>query len=228
MHILIVEDDVPVAKYLSSGLEAEHYDVRIATGGRQVAHLLEEKESHLIILALNLPDISGIDVLRQIRATRPHLPVLLLTGNARVEDRVAGLDSGADDCVTKPFSFVELSARVRALLRRSNRPFQPVLRTLDLELDRVQRTVTRSNRPVDLTPKEFALLEYLMLNTGQCVSRPSILRDVWRLSSDTPTNVVDVYVNYLRKKVELDSTGMLIHTVRGAGYRFGARPNSAT
>jgi two-component system copper resistance phosphate regulon response regulator CusR len=227
MHILIAEDDVPFAKYLSSGLEAEHYDVRIATGGRQVAHLLEEKESHLVILGLNLPDISGIEVLRQIRAARPHLPVLLLTENARVEDRVAGLDSGVDDCVTKPFSFAELSARVRALLRRSNRPFEPVLRTLDLELDRVLRTVTRSNRSVELTPKEFALLEYLMLNAGQCVSRPSILRDVWRLSSETSTNVVDVYINYLRKKVEVESTGMLIHTVRGAGYRIGARPNSA-
>jgi two-component system, OmpR family, copper resistance phosphate regulon response regulator CusR len=228
MHILIAEDDVPVAKYLSSGLEAEHYDVRIAAGGRQVGQLLEEKESNLVILDLNLPDISGIEVLRQIRAAKPHLPVLLLTGSARVEDRVAGLDSGADDCVTKPFSFAELSARVRALLRRSNRPFEPVLRSLDLELDRVQRTVTRSNRSVALTPKEFALLEYLMLNAGHCVSRPSILRDVWRLSSGTPTNVVDVYINYLRKKVELDSTEVLIHTVRGAGYCFGPRPKTAS
>jgi two-component system copper resistance phosphate regulon response regulator CusR len=226
MHILIAGDDVPFAKYLSSGLEAEHYDVRIAAEGRQVARLLEEKECNLVILDLNLPNISGMEVVRQIRAARPHLPLLLLAENARVEDRVAGLDSGADDCVTKPFSFTELSARVRALLRRSSRPFELVLRTLDLELDRVQRTVTRSNRSLELTPKEFALLEYLMLNAGQCVSRPSILRDVWRLSADAPTNVVDVYINYLRKKVELDSTGMLIHTVRGAGYRFGARPNS--
>lgn len=227
MHILIAEDDVPVAKYLSSGLEAEHYDVRITTEGRRVGQLLEERESHLVILDLNLPDMSGIEVVRQIRTVRPHLPVLLLTGNARVEDRIAGLDSGADDCVTKPFSFAELSARVRALLRRSSRPFEHVLRNLDLELDRVQRTVTRSNRSVALTPKEFALLEYLMLNAGHCISRPSILRDVWRLSSETSTNVVDVYINYLRKKVDLDSTGVLIHTVRGAGYRFGARLSSA-
>jgi DNA-binding response OmpR family regulator len=223
MQILIAEGDVPVAKFLSSNLEAEHYEVRIASRGRQVPQLLEEHESHLVILDSQLPDIDGIEVLRQIRAAKPHLPVLLLTENARVEDRVAGLDSGADDCLTKPFSFPELSARVRALLRRSNRPFEPVLRTLDLQLDRVQRTVIRGSRAVTLTPKEFALLEYLMLNAGQCVSRPSILRDVWRLSSDSTTNVVDVYINYLRKKVEANSTEMLIQTVRGAGYRLGAR-----
>lgn len=223
MQILIAEDDVSAVKFLSNNLEAEHYEIRVASRGRQVAQLLEERECHLVILDLSLPDMEGIEVLRQIRAAKPHLPVLLLTDNARVEDRVAGLDSGADDCLTKPFSFPELSARVRALLRRSNRPFAPVLRSLDLELDRVQRTVTRGSRAVALTPKEFALLEYLMLNAGQCVSRPSILRDVWRLSSNSTTNVVDVYINYLRKKVEANSTEILIQTVRGSGYRFGAR-----
>ena len=223
MHILIAEDDVPVAKFLSSGLESEHYDVRIATAGRQVSQMMEAGQCDLVILDLNLPDVSGMEVLRQVRSARPHLPVLILTGSARVEDRVDGLDSGADDYLTKPFAFSELSARVRALLRRSSLPFEPVLRSLDLELDRVRRIVSRGGRSIELTPKEFAVLEYLMLNTGLDVSRSSIIHHVWKLSSDTLTNVVDVYINYLRRKIDVDSPERLIHTVRGAGYRLGAR-----
>ncbi len=227
MHILIAEDDAPVAKFLSSGLEGERYDVRIATAGRQVPPMVEAGPCDLIILDLNLPDVSGMEVLRQIRSTRPHLPVLILTGSARVEDRVDGLDSGADDYLTKPFAFSELSARVRALLRRSSLPFEPVLRSLDLALDRVRRAVNRSGRSIELTPKEFALLEYLMLNAGQNVSRSAIIHHVWKLSSDTLTNVVDVYINYLRRKIDVDAPERLIHTVRGAGYRLGARANPA-
>jgi len=225
MRILIAEDDAPVAKFLSGELEAEHYDVRIATAGRQVQQMVEEGQCDLIILDLNLPDISGMDVLRQVRIAKPHLPVLILTGSARVEDRVDGLDSGADDYLTKPFAFSELSARVRALLRRSSLPFEPVLRSLDLELDRVRRVVNRSGRTIELTPKEFALLEYLMLNAGRNVSRSSIIRNVWKLSSDTLTNVVDVYINYLRRKIDVSATERLIHTERGAGYRIGAISN---
>jgi DNA-binding response OmpR family regulator len=223
MHILIAEDDAPVAKFISSGLEAEHYDVRIATAGHQVPQMVEDGPCDLIILDLNLPDVNGMEVLRQIRSTKPHLSVLILTGSARVEDRVDGLDSGADDYLTKPFAFSELSARVRALLRRSSLPFEPVLRTLDLELDRVRRAVNRSGRSIELTPREFALLEYLMLNAGHDVSRSSIIHHVWKLSSETLTNVVDVYINYLRKKIDVDAAERLIHTVRGAGYRLGAR-----
>jgi DNA-binding response OmpR family regulator len=227
MHILIAEDDAPVAKFLCSGLESEHYEVRIATAGRQVSQMMEAGPCDLVILDLNLPDISGMEVLRQVRSTRPHLPVLILTGSARVEDRVDGLDSGADDYLTKPFAFSELSARVRALLRRSSLPFEPILRSLDLELDRVRRAVHRSGRCIELTPKEFGLLEYLMLNAGQNVSRSAIIHHVWKLSSDTLTNVVDVYINYLRRKIDGDGTERLIHTVRGAGYRVGARANPA-
>ena len=222
MNILIAEDDAPVAKFLSGGLESEHYDVRIATAGRQVSRMMETGPCDLIILDLNLPDVSGMEVLRQVRGTRPHLPILILTGSARVEDRVDGLDSGADDYLTKPFAFSELMARVRALLRRSSLPFEPVLRSLDLELDRVRRAVNRSGRSIDLTPKEFALLEYLMLNAGHNVSRSAIIRHVWKLSSDTLTNVVDVYINYLRRKIDVDTTERLIHTARGAGYRVGS------
>jgi DNA-binding response OmpR family regulator len=227
MHILIAEDDAPVAKFISSGLEGERYDVRIATAGRQVPPMVEARPCDLIILDLNLPDVSGMEVLRQVRSKRPHLPVLILTGSARVEDRVDGLDSGADDYLTKPFAFSELSARVRALLRRSSLPFEPVLRSLDLELDRVRRAVNRSGRSIELTPKEFALLEYLMLNVGHNVSRSAIIHHVWKLSSDNLTNVVDVYINYLRRKIDVDAPERLIHTVRGEGYRLGARANPA-
>jgi DNA-binding response OmpR family regulator len=221
MHILIAEDDAPVAKFLSSGLLCDHYDVRIATAGRQVTQMMENGPCDLIILDLNLPDVSGMEVLRQVRSARPHLPVLILTGSARVEDRVNGLNSGADDYLTKPFAFSELTARVRALLRRSGLPFEPVLRSMDLELDRVRRAVNRSGRSIELTPKEFALLEYLMLNAGRNVSRSAIIHNVWKLSSDTLTNVVDVYINYLRRKIDAGATERLIHTARGAGYRLG-------
>ena len=223
MHILIAEDDVPLARFLSSGFEAEHYNVRTASAGGQIQKILQEDACDLIILDTNLPDVSGMDVLRQVRSTRPHLPVLILSGNARVEDRVNGLDSGADDYLTKPFAFSELCARVRALLRRSRLPFEPTLHCLDLELDRVRRTVTRGERLIELTPKEFALLEFLMLNSGRAVSRASVIHQVWRLSSDTLTNVVDVYINYLRKKVDAGENQALIHTVRGAGYRLGPK-----
>ncbi len=222
MHILIAEDDIPVARFLSTGLE-EDYTVRVATLGSEVLGMIEEGACDVLILDLNLPDMRGMDVLRRVRATRPHLPVLILTGSSRVEDRVEGLDSGADDYLTKPFAFSELSARLRALLRRSKLPFQPVLRCLDLELDRVCRTVKRSDRSIELTPKEFALLEYLMLNAGHDVSRSSIIHNVWKLSADTMTNVVDVYINYLRRKIDSDTSDRVIHTVRGkAGYRVGS------
>jgi DNA-binding response OmpR family regulator len=227
MHILIAEDDAPVARFHSGGLEGENYDVRIASTGLQVPQMVEDGPCGLVILDLNLPDVSGMEILRQVRGRKPHLPVLILTGSARVEDRVDGLDSGADDYLTKPFAFSELSARVRALLRRSSLPFEPVLRSQDLELDRVKRVVNRSGRSIELTPKEFALLEYLMLNSGRNVSRSSIIHHVWKLSSDTLTNVVDVYINYLRKKIDVDAAERLIHTVRGAGYRFGTKSTLA-
>lgn len=222
MRILVAEDDVPVAKFLSSGLEAEHFDVQIATGGREAEQMIEESHCDLMILDLNLPDLNGLEVLRHVRASKPHLPVLILTGSGRVEDRVDGLDSGADDYLTKPFAFSELSARVRALLRRSDRPFEPVLRVADLELDRVKRQVRRGSREIELTPKEFALLEYLMLHAGCGVTRALIIRHVWNLSANTLTNVVDVYVNYLRRKIDVQGNEKLIHTVRGTGYRIGA------
>jgi DNA-binding response OmpR family regulator len=227
MHILIAEDDLPVAKFLSSGLEAEHFSVRLVPGGKDVLRILDDGPCDLLVLDLNLPGMNGLEVLRQVRSQKPHLPVLILTGNARVEDRVGGLDSGADDYMTKPFAFSELLARVRALLRRGTLPFETVLYSLDLELDRVRRLVRRNGNSIELTPKEFALLEYLMLNAGHDVSRSAIIQHVWKLSSDTMTNVVDVYINYLRKKIDVDAAERLIHTVRGAGYRIGPNPRPA-
>jgi DNA-binding response OmpR family regulator len=227
MNILIAEDDLPVARFLSSGLEAEHYNVRLVPGGKDVPRILEDGPCDLLVLDLNLPGVNGLDVLRQVRSKKPHLPILILTGNARVEDRVGGLDSGADDYMTKPFAFSELLARVRALLRRGSLPFEPVLHSMDLELDRMRRVVRRNGNTIDLTPKEFALLEYLMLNAGHNVSRPSIIHHVWKLSTESMTNVVDVYINYLRKKIDADATQRLIHTVRGAGYRIGPNSRSA-
>ncbi len=225
MHILIAEDDAPVAKFLSGGLETEHYDVQVASAGSQVLPMIKDGECDLLILDLALPGASGLEVLRRVRDEKPHLPVLIVTGSSRVEDRVDGLNSGADDYLTKPFAFAELLARVRALLRRSSLPFEPVLHKLDLELDRVKHVVRRNGRIIDLTPKEFALLEYLMLNAGSNVSRPSILHHLWKLSSNTTTNVVDVYINYLRKKIDAGASEKLIYTVRGAGYRFGPKSN---
>ena len=227
MQILIAEDDAPVAKFLAGGLEAEHFDVQVASTGGQAVKMVEQGECNLLILDLSLPGVSGLEVLRQVRSSKPHLPVLVVTGSARVEDRVDGLDSGADDYLTKPFAFTELLARVRALLRRSSLPFEPVLHNRDLELDRVRHVVHRNGRAIELTPKEFALLEYLMLNAGNNVSRSSIIHNIWKLSSDTMTNVVDVYINYLRKKIEADSSEKLIYTARGAGYRIGSKSTAA-
>ena len=227
MHILIAEDDAPVAKFLSGGLEAEHYAVRVASTGGMVLPMVQNGQCDLLILDLAMPGMSGLEVLRQVRVEKPHLPVLIVTGSARVEDRVGGLDSGADDYLTKPFAFTELLARVRALLRRSALPFEPVLHKLDLQLDRVRHVVSRNGRNIDLTPKEFALLEYLMLNEGSNVSRSSIIHHVWKLAAHTTTNVADVYINYVRKKIDSEASQKLIYTVRGAGYRFGSKSNAA-
>jgi DNA-binding response OmpR family regulator len=155
-----------------------------------------------------------------VRPKKPSLPVLVLTARSRVEDRVQSLDTGADDCLIKPFSFTELSARVRALLRRGPRTVETVLRLADLELDRVERKVERGGKRIELTSKEFALLEYLMRNAGRRITRAMIVEHVWNLSFDTTTNIVDVYINYLRKKVDGEYAPHLIHTVRGVGYEM--------
>ncbi len=225
MRVLVVEDEKGVASFVKKGLESEHYAVDVATEGEEGRFMAEEFDYDLLILDLNLPGVDGLEVLKQIRLKKPSVPVLVLTARNRVEDRVRGLDKGADDYLTKPFSFSELSARVRSLLRRSSRPSELRLAVDDLEMDRVERIVKRGGRRIDLTPKEFALLEYLMRNAGHRVTRAMIIEHVWNFSFDTMTNVVDVYINYLRKKVDEAFPRKLIHTVRGVGYQMGDSEN---
>ena len=217
----MVEDDRPVARFIRKGLESDRYEVDVASDGQQAQSLLTEGEFDLVILDLMLPKISGYQVLKGLRAQRRSLPVLVLSGRATVEERVKVLDHGADDYLAKPFSFTELSARVRALLRRSADRVEIVLRVEDLELDRAERAVRRAGRRIDLTPREFALLEYLMRNAGQRVTRSMIIKHIWEFSLDTMTNVLDVYINYLRYKVDQDFEKKLIHTIRGVGYQLG-------
>jgi len=221
MRILVVEDEKAVANFVKKGLESEQYAVDVTTEGDEARFMAEEFNYDLVVLDLNLPGMDGLEVLKQVRAKKPSLPVLVLTVRSRVEDRVKGLDRGADDYLSKPFSFSELSARVRALLRRSARPSELILRVEELELDRVERTVKRDKRRIELTPKEFSLLEYLMRNAGRRVTRAMIIEHVWNFTFDTMTNVVDVYINYLRKKVDEGFDRKLIRTVRGVGYQLG-------
>ena len=197
MRILIAEDDEALARFVRQGLEGEHYSVDVVTDGEQARTAAIERAYDMVILDLNLPKLDGVSVLRQLRLKKPSLPVLILTQRTKVEDRVVCLDTGADDYLAKPFSFSELSARLRALLRRSHLPSESVLVVGDLKLDRVQRIVERAGKRIELTVKEFALLEYLMHNAGRDVTRSMIIEHVWNLSFDTTTNVVDVYINYL-------------------------------
>jgi two-component system, OmpR family, copper resistance phosphate regulon response regulator CusR len=220
MRILIAEDDTALAKFVSQGLEAEHYAVEVYSDGEQARAAADEFDYDVVILDLNLPKLDGVSVLRQLRLKKPSVPVLVLTQRTKVEDRVQCLDTGADDYLAKPFSFGELSARVRALLRRSHLPSESLLTIGDLRMDRVQRQVERAGRRIELTTKEFALLEYLMRNAGRKITRAMIIEHVWNLTFDTTTNVVDVYINYLRRKIDDGHPTKLIHTVRGVGYEL--------
>lgn|SRR5581483_7409511 len=226
MRILIAEDDAPLAGFLRKGLEAEHYSVDVAADGEAARDLAVAYDYDLLVLDLNLPKRDGLAVLNDVRSAKEHVPILVLTGRSRVEDRVSTLDRGADDYVTKPFSFSELSARVRALLRRGKLPQQVTLQVDDLVLDRIEHKVERGGRRIELTSKEFALLEYLMRNAGRCITRAMIIEHVWNISFDTTTNVVDVYINYLRKKVDENAPKKLIHTVRGSGYLLSPGGNA--
>lgn len=221
MRILIAEDDAPLASFVAKAFLAEDHECHVAGTGEDALAVLSAQGFDLLILDLNLPVLSGAEVLSRIRSKDPELPILILTATDHVSERVACLDAGADDYLTKPFSFSELSARVRALIRRKSRPVQTVLRADDLELDCVLRTVRRGRREIELTPREFSLLEYFMRNPGRRISRKMIIENVWKLAPETATNVVDVYVNYLRKKIDEGHEVKLIRTVRRVGYEFG-------
>jgi heavy metal response regulator len=218
MHILVVEDEKKVASFIQRGLEAEHYCVDVAPDGEAGLTRLFDGNYDLVILDVMLPKRDGLAVLREVRTRRLDVPVLLLTARDTVADKVAGLDLGADDYLTKPFAFEELLARVRALLRRGAPASTPALTAADLRLDPVTRQVTRAGKRIDLTAKEFALLEFFLRQPGRVLSRALIAQHVWGVDFDTFTNVIDVYVNYLRKKIDADFEPKLLHTVRGAGY----------
>lgn len=224
MRILIAEDDEALARFIRQGLEAENYSIQIVSDGEQARLAATEQEFDLVILDLNLPTVDGVGVLRHLRLRKPSLPVLILTQRTRVEDRVECLDTGADDYLAKPFSFSELSARIRALVRRSHLPSESVLRMADLKVDRVSRLVERAGTKIELTAKEFALLEYLMINTGRRVTRSMILEHVWNLSFDTTTNVVDVYINYASAQVDHRKVGRMAMAIQVAFQQLGVFP----
>jgi DNA-binding response OmpR family regulator len=227
MRILVAEEDAPLADFLRQRLVQEQFVVQLASDGIEAQRLATDQAFDLVILDLNLPGSAGLDVLRNIRSRKPDLPVMVVTASSMVEERVRGLDAGADDYVAKPFVFAELAARIRAVLRRGARPANAVLTVADLALDRMDHTVKRNGHTVELSPKEFALLEFLMRHAGQPVTRTAIVEQVWKLNFDTMTNVVDVYINYLRRKVDMGYDHALIQTVRGVGYQIGGNAAAA-
>jgi two-component system copper resistance phosphate regulon response regulator CusR len=223
MRILVAEDDTALASFVKKGLESEHYAVDVSADGEQARAMAGELDFDLVVLDLNLPRMDGVAILRFLRTRKPSMPILVLTGRNRVEDRVQCLDLGADDYLGKPFSFTELSARIRALMRRSHMPAESVLAVDDLKLDRVERRVERAGRRIELTSKEFCLLEYLMRNAGRRITRAMIIEHVWNLSFDTCTNVVDVYVNYSTSQVDKKKSAIwpwLSWSLSGAGSVF--------
>jgi DNA-binding response OmpR family regulator len=217
MRLLIAEDDKALAQFLRRGLEADGHRVRLAYDGADAVDAFREELPDLTILDLNLPLKDGEQVLSEVRTTDADLPVLVLTARQEVETRVRCLDLGADDLMVKPFSLYELRARCRALLRRK-REARLLLRAGDLEVNRLDHSATRTGVAIELTNKEFALLEHLMLNRGHCISRVELLDSVWKMEPAQTTNIVDVYVNYLRRKLKDPPPGRLIRTVRGQGY----------
>jgi heavy metal response regulator len=218
VRLLVVEDENKVASFIKKGLEEEGYAVDLAADGEAGLAMALERVHDLIILDIRLPKMDGLQVLQMLRQDKITTPVLLLTVRATIEDKVLGLDAGADDYLTKPFAFQELVARVRALLRRRAETDPTTLRVGDLSLDPARRTVTRGGVKIDLTAREFSLLDYFMRNPGRVLTRTMIAEHVWDYSFDTSTNVIDVYVNYLRKKIDAEREPKLLHTVRGVGY----------
>ncbi len=218
MRLLVVEDEKKVASFIKQGLEEEGYAVDVALDGEEGLGMGLDQVHDLIILDISLPQMDGLQVLKKLRRQKVSTPVLLLTVRATIEDKVLGLDAGADDYLTKPFAFQELVARVRALLRRRAEAEPALLQIGELILDPARRIVSRSGEKIDLTSKEFALLEYFMRNPGRVLTRTMIIEHVWNYDFDTMTNIIDVYVNYLRKKIDSGHGAKLIHTVRGVGY----------
>lgn len=218
MRILLIEDESKVAGFVKRGLVAERYAVDVATDGKQGLEFALSFQYDLIILDLMLPGFDGNTVLKRVRAVNTKVPVLILTARDAVQDKVINFEAGADDYLTKPFAFAELQVRVKALLRRGPVNRASTVRLRDLELDRLSQQVKRGGKRIELTSKEYSLLEYLMSNAGRVLSRNMIIEHVWDESFDGLTNVVDVYIRHLRKKIDDSQDCKLIHTVRGVGY----------
>ncbi|MER2997694.1 response regulator transcription factor [Pontibacter populi] len=219
MRVLLIEDEPKVASFIKKGLEEQAFDVDQAYDGTFGVKLALQNEYDLIILDVILPHMSGLDVCREIRKNNTTVSILMLTALGTTDDKITGLDAGADDYLTKPFEFKELLARMRALSRRStDNNTGEKLTIADLELDVVKKTVTRAGKPINLTAREFALLHYLLRNKERVVSRVDITEQVWETSFDTGSNVIDVYINFLRKKIDKDHPAKLIHTLVGMGY----------
>ena len=221
-RILVVEDDPKAARFLKQGLEEEGHAVDVAADGEQGAQLGHLNPYDLIVLDIQLPRKDGLELSRELRRLGVETPILMLTGRDTTQDVVRGLDAGADDYLTKPFAFDELLARVRALTRRQATGVSGVLRYDDLELDRLRGAVTRGGRPLDLSPREFRLLEYFLLHPEELVGRAALLQQVWQMSFDPETNVVEAHMSNLRRKLEEGGRTRLIQTIRGSGYMLRA------
>ena len=226
MRILLVEDEEKVSRFIVRGLTAESFAVDTAPDGRRGLDLATTYNYDLVILDLMLPGLNGTEVLRRIRRSDHRVPILMLTARDAVADKVEHLEAGADDYLTKPFAFAELMARIKALLRRGSVDRPSVLRVADLEVDRLSQQVRRASRRIELTAKEYALLEYLIANAGRVLSRTMIIDHVWDQSFDGATNIVDVYVRHLRNKVDDGHEAKLIRTVRGVGYKISDETDS--
>ncbi len=220
VRILVVEDEPKVASFVKRGLEENGYSAEIAYDGSVGKKMFDAGDYDMVILDINLPYKNGIELCREIRSSNQKIPVMMLTALGTTEDKLSGFDSGADDYLVKPFEFRELLARIRSLLKRISvaETGGNILKFLDLEMNLDTYEVTRCERKIDLTQKEFALLEYLLRNKGRVVSRIDIAEKVWDITFDTGTNVIDVYVNFLRKKIDRDFPQKLIHTQTGVGY----------
>jgi len=218
MRILVIEDEVKIAQFIKRGLKEEGYAVDVANDGEEGHFMLSSNDYDAIILDLMLPKIDGLTLCSTLRKEGNQTPIIMLTAKDTVKDKVKGLDSGADDYLPKPFAFEELLARVRVLLRKKDSRVQTQLKVDDLTLDLLTHKVTREGREIELTVKEYALLEYLMRNAGNIVTRTMISEHVWDINFDTFTNVIDVYINYLRNKIDSGFADKMIHTVRGKGY----------
>lgn len=217
MRLLLVEDDKKVAAFIVKGLTESGYAVDVRYDGRAGLNAAEVEPYDLIILDWMLPLMDGVTVCRKIREFSKDVPILFLTAKETTSDKVTGLDAGADDYLTKPFSFMELLARIRALMRRGTRAVDK-LSVDDLEIDVIERKVMRGGKPIEFSNKEFAILEYLVRNKNRLINRATLTEHVWNIDFDRGTNLIDVYINYIRKKLDVASRKPLIHTVRGAGY----------